>query len=940
MNRSTSLTSSNMAQVIDGVAISNTVLSDLTKEIKTVQSIHPDFKPGLAIIQIGNRSDSDVYIRNKLKKAAQVGVDAKLYKLKDDVTQHELETLVDDLNKNNSVDGIIVQLPLDCKNKIDADTVVDHISHEKDVDGLTRENAGRLARGELDKTIIPCTPYGCLKLVQAATGDLEYVKGKQVVVIGRSKIVGSPAAALFTWQHGTVTICHSKTVDLPDRCRQADILIVAIGDWIKKGAVVIDCGINVDQQQVGSRKLIGDVEFNTAKEVASFITPVPGGVGPMTVAMLMKNTFEQAVKRRLKKKSGDAWNISFLPPKITEPVPSDITISRMQRSKRISLLAKEIGITPSELDLYGENKAKVSLDILDRLKAIPNGKYVVVTGITPTPFGEGKSTTVIGLVQALCAHLHRNAFACIRQPSQGPTFGLKGGAAGGGFSQVIPMEECNLHLTGDIHAVTAANNLLAAAVDARMFHESTQKDESLFNHLFPLSSKGERRVSLIQRHRLLKLGISPTSNLDELSEDDLRKLMRLNINPDSVTWRRVIDTNDRFLRGIKVGCSPTEKGHVRETGFDLTVASELMAILALTTDLANLRERIGKIVVACDLDGNPVTADDIGVTGALTVLMKDTIRPNLMQTYEGTPVFIHAGPFANIAHGQSSISADKIALKLVGENGYVVTEAGFGADIGLEKFFDIKCRYSSIMPNAVVLVTTIRALRMHGGETEQQSKKTSESLAEKLSFLERGCDSNLRKQIENCKKFGVNVVVCVNKFSTDTVEEMNLIIEKSLRYGADKAVASDHWRLGGAGAVDLAKAVVEACDEPCTPRFLYDLELPLEKKIEIVAKEMYGADGIELTPIAKEKIQQYEKQGFGKLPICMAKTPLSLSHDPTKKGCPTGFTLPIVNVRASVGAGFVYPMCGAIQTMPGLPTRPCFFDIDINPSTGEIDGLY
>merc|ERR1712241_573636 len=431
-----------------------------------------------------------------------------------------------------------------------------------------------------------------------------------------------------------------------------------------------------------------------------------------TVAYLMSNTVMVAVKA-WKHTMSAHWNLSYLPLKPLAKVPSDIEVARAQVPKDIANLASEIGLLPAELDLYGKKKAKVSLNVLERIGGRQSGRYVVVTGITPTPLGEGKSTTTIGLVQALGSQLKRNVFACVRQPSQGPTFGIKGGAAGGGYSQVIPMDEFNLHLTGDIHAITAANNLLAAQIDARMFHEKTQPLQSFYKRFVP-SKDGVRTFSEIQMKRLKKLGINKT-NPDELTEDEIRKFAFLDIDPSTITWQRVLDTNDRYLRKITVGQSPTEKGLTRETQFDITVASEIMAVLALTTSLADMRERLGKMVVASSKCGDPVTAEDLGVAGALTVLMKDAIRPNLMQTLEGTPVFVHAGPFANIAHGNSSILSDKISLKLVGEDGFVVTEAGFGADIGMEKFFDIKCRSSGLTPNAVVLVATVRALKMHGG---------------------------------------------------------------------------------------------------------------------------------------------------------------------------------------------------------------------------------
>ncbi|XP_066282488.1 C-1-tetrahydrofolate synthase, cytoplasmic-like isoform X3 [Branchiostoma lanceolatum] len=712
------------------------------------------------------------------------------------------------------------------------------------------------------------------------------------------------------------------------------------GSWIKPGAVVIDCGINSipDATKKSGKRLVGDVDYAEALEVASAVTPVPGGVGPMTVAMLMQNTVENAQKALLKYRAS-IWNISYLPLRLKSPVPSDIEVATAQTPKNVDDLAREIGLQPHEVDLYGKKKAKVSLSVLDRLKDVPNGKYVVVTGITPTPLGEGKSTTTLGLTQALGAHLKKNTFACVRQPSQGPTFGIKGGAAGGGYSQVIPMDEFNLHLTGDIHAITAANNLLAAAIDARIFHESTQTDKALYGRLVPIKD-GARKFSPIQMKRLEKLGITKT-NPDDLTDEEVTDFARLDIDKSTITWQRVMDTNDRYLRKITIGQSPTEKGITRETNFDITVASEIMAVLALTTSLADMRDRLGRMVVASDSKGRPVTADDLGLGGALTVLMKDAIRPNLMQNLEGTPVFVHAGPFANIAHGNSSVLADKIALKLVGPNGFVVTEAGFGADIGMEKFFDIKCRYSGLVPHVVVLVATIRALKMHGGgpKVTAGTPLPREYKEENIDLVEAGC-SNLRKQIENALHFGIPVVVAINGFATDTEAEMQAVIKKSKEFGAFDAVICSHWANGGAGAADLARAVEQASQQPSDFHFLYDVKLPLEEKIETIAKKIYGADGIELSEQAQAAINRYRSQGFNDLPICMAKTHLSLSHEPDRKGAPTGFTLPIRDVRASVGAGFIYPLVGTMSTMPGLPTRPCFYDIDIDLNTEEVKGLF
>jgi formyltetrahydrofolate synthetase len=619
------------------------------------------------------------------------------------------------------------------------------------------------------------------------------------------------------------------------------------------------------------------------------------------------------------------------------PVPSDIEIAQEATLKPITLVAEELGLLPSEIEQYGDTKAKVRLEVLQRLHHIPDGKYIDVTAITPTPLGEGKTTTTVGVSQALGAHLGKRVITCIRQPSQGPTFGIKGGAAGGGYSQVVPMEEFNLHLTGDIHAITAANNLLAAAIDARMFHEADATDEQLINRLLPPDKQGKRHFTRGMVARLEKLKIT-ASDPDELSVDERRKLCRLDINPDTITWRRVMDTSDRFLRGITIGKGPEEKGFTRETGFDITVASEIMAILALTTSLKDMRERFGKIVIGISKAGEAVTAEDLGVAGAMTVLMRDAIKPTLMQTVEGTPVFVHAGPFANIAHGNSSIIADKIALKLAD---YVVTESGFGADMGMEKFMDIKCRYSGLKPNVVVLVATVRALKMHGGGPKVVAGKPLDAAytTENLDLLKAGL-CNMLHHIKTAKKYGIPVVVAVNRFINDTPAELEMIRKAAIEEGgAEDAVVCEHWEKGGEGAVDLAKAVIKAAEMPSNFKFIYPLEKSIKEKIEIIAREVYGADGVDYLPEAEERIAEYTRLGFDKLPICMAKTHLSLSHDATLKGVPKGFRVPIRDVRASVGAGFLYPLLGTMSTMPGLPTRPIFMEIDIEPETGKIIGL-
>jgi methylenetetrahydrofolate dehydrogenase (NADP+)/methenyltetrahydrofolate cyclohydrolase/formyltetrahydrofolate synthetase len=583
--------------------------------------------------------------------------------------------------------------------------------------------------------------------------------------------------------------------------------------------------------------------------------------------------------------------------KIEDTVPSDIEIAQAAVLKPIKQVAELLGLSEDDLDYYGKYKAKVHLDVLKKFKDRPQGKYIDVTAITPTPLGEGKTTTTVGLSQALGAHLGKNVFTCIRQPSQGPTFGIKGGAAGGGYSQIVPMEDFNLHLTGDIHAVSAATNLLAAAIDARMLHERNY---------------GSRFKEVT--------GMDP-----------------LNINPYSITWNRVVDVNDRELRQVVLGLGSKTDGVPRQGGFDISVASEVMAILALTTSLKDMRERLSRIVIGQNMHGEPVTAEDLGAAGAMTVLMKDAIMPNLMQTLEDTPAFVHAGPFANIAHGNSSIIADQIALKLAD---YVVTESGFGADIGMEKFFDIKCRYSGLVPNVVVMVATIRALKMHGGGPRVVAGRPLDRAytEENLELVEKGF-VNLAKNIQIAKMYGIPVVVAINQFKYDTPAEVKLVKRLAEESGAYAAVPSNHWAKGGEGAIELGEAVVDACDQPSDFQFLYPLDLSIKEKIETIASKVYGADGVDYSPEAEKQIASYEKAGFGKLPICMAKTHLSISHNPSLKGVPTGFVVPIREVRASVGAGFIYPLLGEMRTMPGLPSRPVFMNVDLDED-GKVVGLF
>ncbi|XP_065221448.1 C-1-tetrahydrofolate synthase, cytoplasmic isoform X2 [Planococcus citri] len=931
------------AKILSGTAIAKEIRDSLAKQVTEMQNNFNGFRPGLAVIQVGERQDSNVYVRMKLKAAEDIGINATKFNLPQNTHQHEILNLIKDLNNDASIHGILVQMPLDCDNPVDSHLITDAVSPNKDVDGLHTLNQGKLAVGDLSG-FIPCTPNGVLELIRRTGIN---IMGKRAVILGRSKIVGTPVSELLKWQGATITVCHSKSENVHNLVSEADILVVAIGQpyyvrggWIKRGAVVIDCGINAteDESKKSGQRLLGDVNYEEAIKVASYITPVPGGVGPMTVAMLMKNTVLSA-QRAANQWAQNKWNLTALPLKYIRPVPSDIEVARSQIPKDIGNLASEIGLSPSEISLYGTKKAKVSLSVLKRLSNQVNGKYVVVAGITPTPLGEGKSTTTIGLVQALAAHKFRNAVACVRQPSQGPTFGIKGGAAGGGYSQVIPMEEFNLHLTGDIHAVSAANNLLAAQIDARCFHESTQTDDGLYSRLVP-KIKGVRKFSAIQLRRLKKLGIDKTDP-DSLTEDEIKRFVRLNIDRKTISWNRVVDTNDRFLREITIGKSPTEKNFTREACFDISVASEIMAILALSTNLTDLKERLMKIIVAQDTEGNDITADDLGATGALAVLLRDTIEPTLMQTLEGTPVMVHAGPFANIAHGCSSIIADLIGLKLVGKSGFVVTEAGFGSDIGMEKFFNIKCRYSGLLPDAVVLVATVRALKMHGGGPPVVSGEPlkSEYSEENLELVRKGCE-NLKKHISNAQKHGVPVVVAINSMSTDTEAEWNVIKEECAQSGASDVVVSSHWLLGGEGALDLADAVVKASESKNNFHFLYDAENSLADKIKQVAVEMYGSVGVDIPQPVLDKLKRYEDKGYKNLPVCMAKTALSLTGNPALKGVPTGYTLPIKDAYLSAGAGFIVVIAGTISKMPGLSIRPCIYDIDLNTETGLVEGLF
>lgn len=941
------------AQILSGKVVAKKIRADTEEKVQNFRAKYTDFQPSLTIIQVGDRPDSSVYVRMKKKASAKSGVNCHVIHLPADVDEPSLLNMISKLNNDTAVSGILIQLPL--PEHLNEERITNCVFPEKDVDGFDRYNVGELAKRTGKPFHYPCTPNGCMRLLQVTGIDLA---GKDAVVVGRSDIVGSPVAAMLRKADCTVTVCHSHTKNLAEIVSRADIVIVAIGQrefikgsWIKPGAVVIDVGMNYvpDSTKKSGHRAVGDVEFNAAKKRASWITPVPGGVGPMTVAMLMNNVFDAA------KQQYEASMIPAICKPLTihpqTPIPSDIDISRSQTPKPITVVGKELGVLPGELEPYGGYKAKVSMDAYERLKSKRNnGYYVLMAGVTPTPFGEGKSTTTMGLVQALGAHLNIPAIADVRQPSMGPTFGVKGGAAGGGYSQVIPMEEFNLHLTGDIEAIEAANNLLCAAVDARAFHESRQKDSSFYRRLVPKGRDCKRHFTKSNLLRLKKLGIEKTDP-DTLTPDEINKFSKLDIDPDTISVKRVVDVNDRMLREITIGQSPSEKGFVRKTGFDITVASELMAILALSRDVKDMRQRIGKLVVASSKrDGKPITAEDIGVAGAVTVLMKEAIKPNLMQTLEGTPVFVHAGPFANISIGSSSVCADLLALKLVGsskfnpdsQKGFVVTEAGFDFSMGGERFFNIKCRASGLRPDVVVIVTTVRALKLHGGAPNVKPGKAIPAvyLEENVDLVTKGAASNLAKEISNAKAYGSPVVVAINKFTTDTDAEIEAVKAEAAKAGAFDTAVSDHFTKGGAGAIELAESVIKAAKQPKKPtQFLYELDGNIEDRIRTIATKTYGAKDIELTPLAKQQIARYEKQGFSHLPICIAKTQYSLSHDPDLKGAPTGFTFPIREIRISAGAGYLYALAGKIMTIPGLPTHSGFMNVDLGKN-GEIEGLF
>ncbi|XP_076873713.1 C-1-tetrahydrofolate synthase, cytoplasmic isoform X2 [Brachyhypopomus gauderio] len=879
-----------IATVISGNKTSQQVRERLRRDVAEMKRRLPGFSPGLVVVQVGDREDSNLYISMKLKAAAQIGLHANLVRLPKTATEDEVLRCIAAVNENPEVHGLIVQLPLDSVHPIDTEKVTNAVAPEKDVDGLSSVNAGKLARGDLRDCFLPCTPSGCMELI-ATTGVS--VAGRNAVVVGRSKIVGAPMHDLLLWNHATVTCCHSKTPDLAAHVGRADILVVGAGkaemvrgDWIKEGAVVIDCGINhiPDSSRPSGTRVVGDVHYQSAKERAKFITPVPGGVGPMTVAMLMENTVKSAQQFLKNYRTGN-WSVSCKKVKSQKPQPSDTQISHSWPGKPIGQLAKEVGLFPTEVELYGTGRAKVSLGVLKRLDKRPDGKYVVVTGIAPSPLGEGHSTTVLGLAQALGAHMNVSTIACVGQTSSPSSVGIRGGAVGGGYSQVIPIEEVILQPLGDSHAVSTASSLVLDTITAYSLYQC-ENSEVLFDLLVPLTG-GHQTFSPSQLKRLQKLDIVK-SDPSTLTNEERRRFVQLDINLKTKADRAVLE-------------------------------GEIRAVLSLSTSPQDLRHRLAKMVVADSQSGEPITIDDLGVSAVLALLLNRALKPCLMQTLEGTPAFLH------MAHCSPSVMADKIALKLVGSQGFVVTDTAHGADVGLERFFNITCRSSGLQPDVVVLVATVRALKMHGGGPQIRAgfPLPVQYSQENLTLLVKGC-SHLKKQVDNAMIHGLPVIVAVNTFSSDTEAELELVCNQARQAGVFDAVQCTNWSDGGAGALALAQSVQRAAETRRPFRFLYDLQMPITEKVEKVAQTMYGAKDVELSPKAKDKLDLYIKQGFGSFPVRIAKTHFSLSHDPKMKGVPTDFVLPVADIQANVGAGV---LCVLVDTdCPEDPVWPWLRD--------------
>ncbi|XP_040565008.1 uncharacterized protein pug [Lepeophtheirus salmonis] len=891
------------------------------QQIKKIQSLSNNYDTKelrLVIIGIG---DDLTCTNNCYQYATQLGLHIDRQLFSRTISADDIIKKIELLNEDDTVYGIMILSQFEPNDN--ALRIINSIQSSKDVAGLSIKNIV-ISKSEGIKNILPPSTMASMHIIKHSGVKIE--RKHIAVLLTQDKqqefepLINNLKNMKAVITQGIVDISQSGEY-FYDYVNTSDIVITNSNDLanfaikrIKKGGLLLNFGGNSPELEL------------------------------LKLSYLFQNvvtTIEDYIHNILDAK----WNLRILSLNTLEKVPTDSEISLSQTPKPIATLIKEIGLAPKDVMTFGKTMAKINLNVLDKFSKRENGRYIIVAGINPTPFGEGKSTTTIGLCQALGSQSKKNVIGCVRQPSQGPTFGIKGGAAGGGYSQVIPMQDFNLHLTGDIHAVTAANNLLAAQIDARMFHEMDQRERGRSNAIKGMYSRlvpGKvKKFSKVQLERLCKLGIEKTDPND-LTEDEREKFSFLNIDPSTITFNRVLDTNDRMLRKITIGQSPTEKNRQRITKFDMTVASEIMAILALAISYEDMKKRLSNMVIASDTSEKPVTAHDLGVVEGLCALLKDAIKPTLMQTLEGTPILVHTGPFANIAHGNSSILADKIALKIVGCEGYVVTEAGFGADIGLEKFFNIKSRSSKIPPNAVVIVCTIRALKMHGDpEPKIGNALTKETYTKEDENLLRKGFENLARHIENANKFGVPVVICVNQFSYDTKKELELLKELCLSSGAFDCVISNHWAKGGYGAKDLATSVIKACESKISDfKLLYPLEISIVEKISIVAKEIYRAEKIELSDEAKCQIERLEKQGYGNFPICVAKTQFSFSSDPNLKGAPKGFVFPVKSVSPSVGAGFIVVFAGTISTMPGLPVRPCFYDMHFDMDKEVVAGLF
>ncbi|KAM9435689.1 C-1-tetrahydrofolate synthase, cytoplasmic isoform 1-T2 [Clarias gariepinus] len=853
-----------VATVISGNKISQHVTERLKKDVEEMYRQLPGFRPGLVVLQVGDRDDSNLYISMKLKAAARIGINANHIRLPKTATEDEVLQSIKLYNQDPDVHGLIVQLPVDSINPINTETVVNTVDPDKDVDGLCSINAGKLSRGDLQNCFIPCTPNGCMELLKH-TGVS--VSGKNAVVVGRSKIVGAPMHNLLMWNHATVTCCHSKTPDLPAEVKKADILVVGTGkaemvkgEWVKEGAVVIDVGINSipDNSRPSGMRVVGDVHYPSAKERAGYITPVPGGVGPMTVAMLMENTVKSA-KKVLQMYRPGRWNVTHTKPK---PQTSGVQIAHCAAHKPVDQLAKEIGLFPREIEPFLRSRVRVSPDVLKRLDKQPDGKYVAVTGITSTSGPEGRRSVTLGLAQALGRHLKLNAFACVRQTSLQHCLDLRGAAAGGGFPQ-ISVDEASFHPTGDSEAVSAASSFLTDTVTSYSHYQDKFSEQALFDLVVPVRD-GHRAFSSSQLKRLQRLGIEK-SDPSTLTQDEIRRLVRLDIDPDMRMDHASLET-------------------------------ELTVVMSLSGSVEDLEDRLARMVVATSTSGKPITIEDLGVSSVVSLMLKESLKPCLMQTSEGTPVFLHIAPLADVAWGSPSIMADKIALKLVGPQGFVVTETP-----QCESFLNITCRSSVPRPHVLVFVTSVRALKMCGGgpvdtpgfpSPEQFSKQN-------LELLEKGC-AHLKRPLETARAFGVPAVVAVNTFSCDSEAEVDVVCNRAKRFGAVEAVQCSDWSEGGAGALELlAHSVQRASEIQSSVHLPYEPQMPVMDKLGKAAQLMFGAEDVELSAEAKDKLQLYINQGFGHYPVCITEGHVRLSNGADVK------VLPISDIHAYAGAGFL-----------------------------------